>query len=184
MPFEINHTVTLAGSGFGFFLFAMTVLVIAGQNEWKWKSLRRWKKLKGYLVPWAFGLVVMVLASFCAGGVLEKASGFFTATGNNTGTIVATGLVGGDGSAGVARGAALSYQGSWIALTLFFGMLVYLKFAKGESKGGGSGATKARLLVLSGAVTGSTWGLAVGLGGLATSSVPVANWLGQYLIGG
>ncbi|MDH6126901.1 hypothetical protein [Kitasatospora sp. GP82] len=168
---EISHTVTLAGSGFGFLLFVGTAGFLFFQNGRKFKFLKK----KRIWLPYVLGLAVMVLASSCAGGLLAVVSGYTTATGNQAGSLMSQGLTGGDGAAPVAQHTQLTYSGSWIALAVLLLTGFFFWFAKKMGE---------RILLLSGAITGATWGLSISLGGLAAwSGVPLANWLGHLLIG-
>ncbi|MQS17878.1 hypothetical protein F7Q99_38255 [Streptomyces kaniharaensis] len=171
MKLDITHIVTLAGSGFGFLLCVSTLGFYFFKNGRKFKFVTK----KKFWMPYVLGLGVMVLASSCAGGLLALVSGFFTGAGNQGGTLVSRGLVGGDGAAPVAQHTQLTYSGSWIALAVLVFAGLFLWFAKKWEE---------RLLMLSGALTGSTWGLSISLGGLAAwSGIPLANWLGHLIIG-
>ncbi|PBC66304.1 hypothetical protein BX265_8369 [Streptomyces sp. TLI_235] len=168
---EFTHTVTLAGSGFGFLLVVGVFGFLYFKNGRRFKALKK----KKYLLPFGIGVVVMVLASSCAGGLLGRISGFTTGAGNQGGALVSRGMVGGNGAVDVAQHARLTYSGSWIALAIVLLASFFLWFAKNWGE---------RLLLASGAVVGSTWGLTISLGGIATfSGIPLANWLGSLLIG-
>lgn len=171
LAFDTTHTVTLAGSGFGFLLFVSTFAFLYFQNGRKFKALKK----KKFLVPYLLGLLVMVLASSCAGGLLALVSGSTTASGNKAGDLVSRGMVGGGGAVDVGQHTQLTFSGSWIALAILVICGLFLYFAKKWGE---------RLLMLSGALTGSTWGLTISLGGAAAwSAIPLANWLGHIVIG-
>ncbi|MER7848343.1 hypothetical protein ABTZ03_30905 [Kitasatospora sp. NPDC096077] len=168
---EITHSVTRAGSALGFTLFIGTWAFLFFKHKRKFTALKK----KKYLVPYLFGLGVMVLASACTGGLLGLVSGFTTGSGNQAGTLVSQGMVGGEGTVAVAQHGTLTYSGSWIALIIFGLACAFCWFAKHMGE---------RVLMLSGAVTGATWGLSISLGGLAAfTGVPLANWIGGLIIG-
>ncbi|MFE3875443.1 hypothetical protein ACFXPX_13705 [Kitasatospora sp. NPDC059146] len=168
---EITHTVTRAGSALGFALFIGTWAFLFFKHKRKFTALKK----KKYLVPYGWGLGVMVLSSACTGGLLGMVSGFTTGAGNQGGTLASKGMVGGEGAVAVAQQGQLSYSGSWIALIIFALACAFCWFAKNMGE---------RLLMASGAVTGATWGLSISLGGVAAfTGVPLANWIGGLLIG-
>ncbi|MGW4805844.1 hypothetical protein [Kitasatospora sp. NPDC004272] len=168
---QLTHTVTLAGSGFGFLLTVCTFGWFYFKGNRKMAALKK----KALWVPFGTGLLVAVLASACAGGLLGKVSGFLTGTGNQGGALVSKGMVGGDGSAAASQHQLLTYSGSWIALAILVLAAFFLYFAKKLGE---------KVLLAIGAVVGATWGLAMALGGLASwTAIPVANWAGSILIG-
>ncbi|MEU4118927.1 hypothetical protein AB0F71_31095 [Kitasatospora sp. NPDC028055] len=168
---EITHTVTLAGSAAGFAAFAGTWGYLFFKHKRKFAALRK----KKYLVPYFFALAVMVLASACQGGLLGLVSGFSTGAGNQAGTLASRGMVGGTGAVAVAQEGQLTFSGSWIALIVFAFACAFCWFAKNMGE---------RVLMISGAFSGATWGLSISLGGLAAyTGVPLSNWLGALIIG-
>ncbi len=169
--FEITHIVTRAGSAFGFALFVGTGAFVYFKHGRKFAALKK----KKYLVPYAWGLGIMVLASACQGGLLGLVSGFTTGAGNQGGDLASRGMVGGGATVAVAQHGVLTFSGSWIALILFGLAVAFCWFAKGMGE---------RAFMLSGAITGATWGLSISLGGLAAyTGVPLSNWIGALTIG-
>ncbi|MEV4615259.1 hypothetical protein AB0K43_22115 [Kitasatospora sp. NPDC049258] len=168
---EITHTVTRAGSAIGFAVFIGTWAFLFFKHKRKFTALKR----KKYLVPYVWGLGVMVLASACTGGLLGLVSGFTTGTGNQSGALASKGMVGGEGAVAVAQHGQLTFSGSWIALILFGLAVAFCWFAKNMGE---------RALMISGAFSGATWGLSISLGGVAAfTGVPLSNWLGALIIG-
>ncbi|OKI95082.1 hypothetical protein [Kitasatospora sp. CB01950] len=168
---HFTHTVTLAGSGFGF------VLLVGTLGWFYFKAGRKFTEIKKQKVwlPLAVGLVVAVLASACAGGLLGKISGFLTGTGNQAGGVIGKGMVGGDGAVAVSQHQLLTYSGGWIALAILVLAGFFFWFAKKLGE---------KLLLGIGAVVGSTWGLTMALGGAASyTAIPLANWAGSMIIG-
>ncbi|MFE2305010.1 hypothetical protein [Streptomyces sp. NPDC059411] len=170
---ETTHIVTRAGAAFGFCLMVVTGAVIFYSQGRTFKALKK----KKFLLPWAASFLVMVLASAVVGGILGNVSGYFTGTGNKLGEKVGDAALGqsGEGAVPLSTGEVLGYSGSWIALTLVILLALYVWFAKGWQE---------RSLALSGALTGSTWGIASSLGGLASMiGVPLMTWIGSGMIG-
>ncbi|MFI5638320.1 hypothetical protein ACIA8H_12985 [Streptomyces goshikiensis] len=170
---ETTHVVTRAGAAFGFCLMVVTGAVIFYSNGRTFKAL---KKRRVWL-PWASSFLIMVLASAVVGGIIGNVSGGFTGTGNKLGQEIGDVAIGqsGAGAVELSTGEVLGYSGSWIALTLVILLGLYVWFAKGWGE---------RSLALSGALTGSTWGIASSLGGIASMiGVPLTTWIGEGLIG-
>ncbi|MFB6518729.1 hypothetical protein [Streptomyces sp. NPDC056401] len=170
---ETTHVVTRAGAAFGFCLMVITGAVIFYGNGRTFKALKK----RRFWLPWTASFLIMVLASAVVGGILGNVSGYFTGTGNKLGEQIGNAAVGqsGAGAVELSTGEVLGYSGSWIALTLVILLALYVWFAKGWGE---------RTLALSGALTGSTWGIASSLGGLASMiGVPLMTWIGQGMIG-
>lgn len=170
---EITHTVTRAGAAFGFCLMVVTGAVIFYSNGRTFKALKK----KKFVLPWASAFLVMVLASAVVGGIIGNVSGAFTGTGNKAGEAIGNAAVGqaGAGAVPLSTGEVLGYSGSWIALTLMILLGLFIWFAKGWGE---------RVLAISGALTGSTWGIASSIGGLASMiGVPLMTWIGEGMIG-
>ncbi|MFD4243267.1 hypothetical protein ACFWP3_16950 [Streptomyces sp. NPDC058525] len=170
---ETTHVVTRAGAAFGFCLMVVTGAVIFYSNGRTFKALKK----RRFWLPWVASFLVMVLASAVVGGIVGNISGAFTGSGNKLGQEIGNAAVGqsGAGAVELSTGEVLGYSGSWIALTLIILLGLFIWFAKGWGE---------RVLAISGALTGSTWGIASSLGGLASMiGVPLMTWVGQGLIG-
>ncbi|MET9730631.1 hypothetical protein ABZZ79_08210 [Streptomyces sp. NPDC006458] len=170
---ETTPVVTRAGAAFGFCLMVVTGAVIFYSNGRTFKALKKRK----FWMPWAASFLVMVLSSAVVGGIIGNISGAFTGTGNKLGREIGNAAVGqsGEGAVKLSTGEVLGYSGSWIALTLMVLLVLYVWFAKGWQE---------RALAISGALTGSTWGIASSLGGIASMiGVPLMTWIGEGMIG-
>lgn len=170
---ETTHVVTRAGAAFGFCLMVVTGAVVFYSNGRTFKALKK----RRFWLPWAASFLVMVLASAVVGGIVGNISGTFTGTGNKLGQEIGNAAVGqsGAGAVPLSTGEVLGYSGSWIALTMMILLGLFIWFAKGWSE---------RALAISGALTGSTWGIASSLGGVASMiGVPLMTWIGEGMIG-
>ncbi|WP_327286670.1 hypothetical protein [Streptomyces sp. NBC_01205] len=168
-----THVVTRAGAAFGFSLAVVTAMWVYYS---KGRSLKALKKRKVWL-PWGGAALTMVMASAVTGGLLGQISGGFTGTGNELGQNIGDAAVGqsGAGAVSLSTGQVLSYSGSWLAFCMIIGLALFIWFAKGWEE---------RLLALSGALTGATWGITAAIGGWASMlGVPLLSWLGEVLIG-
>lgn len=170
---DFTHTVTRAGAAFGFSTMATTGMVIYFRSGRTVAAL----KPRSVWMPWAGSAGTMVLASAVTGGVLGKISGGFTGTGDLAGQTVGHVALGQDGAGAVdvSAGHVLGYSGSWLVLVLVIGEGLFVYYAK---------SWRERLLALSGAVTGATWGIASSIGGWAAAAgVPLLTWIGEQVIG-
>jgi hypothetical protein len=170
---DFTHVVTRAGAAFGFSVMAITALFIYFRRGRTLAAL----KTKTVWAPWTGAWITMVLASAVSGGFISKLSAGLTGSGNTAGSVVGNSAVGQDGAGTVTVSAVdvLSYSGSWLVLVLLIGLGFFLWFAKGWGE---------RILALSGAVTGATWGIASSIGGWAAMiGVPLFSWLGKVVIG-
>lgn len=170
---EITHVVTRAGAAFGFCLMVVTGAVIFYSNGRTFKALKKRK----FWLPWAASFIVMVLASAVVGGIVGNVAGGFTGTGNKLGQEIGNAAIGqsGAGAVPISTGEVLGYSGSWIAFTLMILLGLFIWFAKSWQE---------RALAISGALTGSTWGIASSIGGLASMiGVPLMTWIGEAMIG-
>ncbi|MFJ8213225.1 hypothetical protein [Streptomyces sp. NPDC096033] len=170
---ETTHVVTRAGAAFGFSLMVVTGAVIFYSNGRTFKAL---KKRRVWL-PWAASFVTMVLSSAVVGGIIGNVSGAFTGTGNKLGAEIGDAAIGqsGAGAVKLSTGEVLGYSGSWIALVLVILLGLFIWHAEGWGE---------RSLAISGALTGSTWGIASSIGGLASMiGVPLMTWVGEGMIG-
>ncbi|MFD9621879.1 hypothetical protein ACFWB2_32025 [Streptomyces virginiae] len=170
---ETTHVVTRAGAAFGFCLMVVTGAVIFYANGRTFKALKK----RRFWLPWTSSFLVMVLASAVVGGIVGNISGAFTGSGNKLGQEIGNAAVGqsGAGAVELSTGEVLGYSGSWIALTLMILLGLFIWFAKGWGE---------RTLAISGALTGSTWGIASSLGGIASMiGVPLMTWIGEGMIG-
>lgn len=170
---EVTHVVTRAGAAFGFCLMVITGAVIFYTQGRTFKALKK----RQFWLPWAASFVVMVLASAVVGGIVGNIAGGFTGTGNKLGHEIGNAAVGqaGAGAVPLSTGEVLGYSGSWIAFTLMILLSLFIWFAKSWTE---------RSLAISGALTGSTWGIASSIGGLASMlGVPLMTWIGEAMIG-
>lgn len=169
----MTHVVTRAGAAFGFCLMVVTGALIFYRNG---RTVKALKKRKVWL-PWVASFLVMVLSSAVVGGIVGNVAGGFTGTGNKLGETIGNAAIGqsGQGAVPISTGEVLGYSGSWIALTMVILLALFIWYAKGWGE---------RSLALSGALTGSTWGIASSLGGLASMiGVPLMTWIGEGMIG-
>lgn len=171
--FEVTNTVNRAGSAFGFCSAAVTGMAIYYKDG---RSLHTLKQRSVWL-PWSASAATMILASAVTGGVVNEIAGTFTGTGNLSGAQVGSLGIGQEGTGAVPITATemLSYSGSWLALTAVTGLGLFIWYAKGWQE---------RVLALSGALTGATWGIASSVGGWTSKvSIPLVSWLGDTVIG-
>ncbi|NUS24443.1 MAG: hypothetical protein HOV92_09490 [Streptomyces sp.] len=167
-----TNVVTRAGSGFGFAVTAVTVLFIRAKTG-SWHSVKQ----RSIWQPWAAAWVTMILAAAVSGGFIKKISNGLTSGGNTAGRVVGDAAIGqsGEGGIDVSFGQVVSYGGSWLVLVCVAGLAFFIWFAKTWGTRG---------LYLTGAITGSTWGITSALGGWAAMVfVPLFTWLGDSVIG-
>ncbi len=168
-----THVVTRAGSAFGFSVAVVTFMAIyfaGGRTREALKDKTVWR-------PWLMCALTMVLASAVTGGYIGGLAAAVTGTGNSMGQAIGHEAVGQDGAGAVKVSIphTLSYPGSWLVLVMVIGVGMFLYHAKGWRE---------RLLGASGALTGATWGIAGGLGGLpAAVGVPLVSWIADLVIG-
>ncbi|MEU4120559.1 hypothetical protein AB0F71_39475, partial [Kitasatospora sp. NPDC028055] len=81
---DFTHTVTRAGSAFGFATMSITAMVIYFRSGRTFAAL----KPRSVWLPWAASALTMVLASAVTGGFLGKVSGGFTGSGDLAGQAV------------------------------------------------------------------------------------------------
>ncbi|KDN84392.1 hypothetical protein [Kitasatospora cheerisanensis] len=171
--FELTHAVTRAGAAFGFSVAAVTAMILYFSRG---RSLSVLKDRAVWL-PWTMCAVTMILASAVTGGFIGQLSGTVTGAGNSAGQQIGHAAVGQDGAGAVkiSTGEVLSYPGCWLVLVMIIGVGLFLYHSKGWGE---------RLLGLSGAVTGATWGIASSVGGWAAAvGVPLVSWLAELVIG-